>query len=86
MSALVNLSCTVCLGIRIRARDVSAFKVLINPKWVFGDPNRAKKVSFFIERLVVEMNAVKRASLATFWKKVRIRVEAWVPGTNFHSQ
>ena len=43
--------------------------MLINPKWVFGDPNRAKKVSklkfsFYVERLIVEINAVKRASLA----------------------
>ena len=43
---------------------------------------------FFVERLVVEINAVKCASLATFGKKVCIqilRLEAWVPGTNFHS-
>ena len=36
----------------------------------------------------MEINAVKRASLAIFGKKVRIqilRLEAWVPGTNFRS-
>ena len=27
------------------AESLHSFKVLINPKWVFGDPNRAKKVS-----------------------------------------
>ena len=67
-------------------------KVLINPKWVFVIQIELKKLVsynlvFFVARLVVEIIAVKRASLATFGKKVRIqilRLEAWVPGTNFH--
>ena len=41
-----------------------------------------------MQRLVVEMNAVKRANLAILERKVRIqilRLEALVQGTNFHS-
>ena len=56
--------------------------MLISPKWVIGDSDRAKKVSklsfsFFVKRLVTEITGLKEASSL----KKCAPVGDWIPGT-----
>ena len=68
---------------RFSGRLVSlCIKVLISPKWVIGDSDRAKKVSklsfsFFVKRLLMDITGLKEASSL----KKCAPVGDWIPGT-----